>query len=768
MGVGGSNLLGSLSLTERIKSEKELLLKTDDISKMADSLFKFMFTRQEENEIWEIIDKPEDYIIALSTMIEKQFRVIGFTTKEGKPGEIYFLRMKKGAGSGSDADSGCQPEYKTPAGMSPQEATGYRSTQLKDHSKIIAFFYVRIFQILGSLLFIIKDIKLNNNVPRTSNLIRPYTQYPDVPRFVQSGGGLSTDKPIGPYEFLRRYLTPVTPEMMNRFSYLRGKTNIYSLATNLFFEFNKPDTITTYDINNTDSLTEAGKFILSSSSGEKVIKIRIANTHKITSVSSVPLDNLSGLEDAQLTALAYNSLILVLKYAPTGGARPTSAANEITLRIRSSTPNQEIVPSNVKSGLKYEFYASNDSPEVNFILQSFGSKGVTDEAFKQIIESAALFAVLKIDNTVKFAVSPEKAEKAANKVSKVGEAINPDKIKIRTIKEIYTKLKIGEKAADGKITMYEPHCIARAKQLLDPFSIEGTRLETKEFKEAYGEFPTTDICKFTAPDIKEDKSLADYIPTKIFAQLWGKIDGIDESQHKPIEEYIKILEAFVGSSSGGESSTKPLDMKELEKQKGEQNSLKDALATLSKAFKSDNTTAAAATATSFSDIKFKKSEKCKNVSGSFDIKPDSVDSVDSTIRDLRDVSQELLGYHVKTTKKITEFLKKLFKMEHMGDGTWKVIGIDKNVLFGGFPVLNSYTDIARDLLTEYYSGCETIYQKGVEKWNSHKKDAAAAPVPVPVAGAPVAGAAAPVPVPVPVPVPAPAPVAGAAAGSAPP
>ena len=134
--------------------------------------------------------------------------------------------------------------------------------------------------------------------------------------------------------------------------------------------------------------------------------------------------------------------------------------------------------------------------------------------------------------------------------------------------------------------------------------------------------------------------------------------------------------------------------------------------------------------TSFHDIKIKKPEEC-TTGESIRIENQVL------LNSLRDVSQELLGYHVNNIIEITKFLKSIFNISQRGDSTWEVKGVNNNVLFAGFPVLDILTDQAREILLKYYSGCETIYQKGVEIWKQDVKSKKAA---MPVAAAPVAAA----------------------------
>ena len=98
------------------------------------------------------------------------------------------------------------------------------------------------------------------------------------------------------------------------------------------------------------------------------------------------------------------------------------------------------------------------------------------------------------------------------------------------------------------------------------------------------------------------------------------------------------------------------------------------------------------------------------------------------------MSKKLLAYHVNHTVAIAKFLKTIFNISQRSDGSWKVEGPKSDILFAGFPVLDQLTDTARELLVDYYSGCEELYQKGVKIWSDEQ--GGVVPAPVANAGAP--------------------------------
>jgi hypothetical protein len=190
------------------------------------------------------------------------------------------------------------------------------------------------------------------------------------------------------------------------------------------------------------------------------------------------------------------------------------------------------------------------------------------------------------------------------------------------------------------------------------------------------------------------------------------------------DESMKIISAFIPPQG---SETRTLGTSDLADKDPERDSMKEAIKRMQTAFdvlnkNKDNLT-------SFHDIKIKKPEEC-TTGESIRIENQVL------LNSLRDVSQELLGYHVNNIIEITKFLKSIFNISQRGDSTWEVKGVNNNVLFAGFPVLDILTDQAREILLKYYSGCETIYQKGVEIWKEDVKSKAAVPAAAPVAAAP--------------------------------
>ena len=84
MGAGASTPFS------RISTGEQLLDKTKGIRQMSEALFKFMYTQWDQKDMWDIAKNPGDYVEALTELIQDQFTVLGYTTKDGRAGEIYF------------------------------------------------------------------------------------------------------------------------------------------------------------------------------------------------------------------------------------------------------------------------------------------------------------------------------------------------------------------------------------------------------------------------------------------------------------------------------------------------------------------------------------------------------------------------------------------------------------------------------------------------------------------------------------------------------
>jgi hypothetical protein len=211
----------------------------------------------------------------------------------------------------------------------------------------------------------------------------------------------------------------------------------------------------------------------------------------------------------------------------------------------------------------------------------------------------------------------------------------------------------------------------------------------------------------------------------------------------------KVLTAFV---SRKDSSAKgdPLAKADLGNS-GEKDSLQSALERLQTAF--DVTKGAKLDG--FGDISIASPKECANLDPTRNPleegKGHRLDKDSNLVRQLRDASQELLAYHVNKTVVLSDFLKELFTIKQRPNGTWEVKGINIKYLVLGFKGLDILTDQAREILVDYYEGCETIFQKkGLSKFKEVFKgeiaDAGPAAPPAP-AEPPAVPTAPPAPVP---------------------
>ena len=156
----------------------------------------------------------------------------------------------------------------------------------------------------------------------------------------------------------------------------------------------------------------------------------------------------------------------------------------------------------------------------------------------------------------------------------------------------------------------------------------------------------------------------------------------------------------------------------------------------------------------FGDISIAAPKECANLDPARNPleegKGHKLDKDSNLVRQLRDASQELLAYHVNKTVVLTDFLKELFTIKQRPNGTWEVKGINIKYLVLGFKGLDILTDQAREILVDYYEGCETIFQKkGLSKFKEVFKgevadaESAAPAVPMAPAAVPTAPAAVP-------------------------
>jgi hypothetical protein len=692
MGASQTKIFSALS-SSRITSRDEFVNKTRDMATMADQLFIFMYANFKPEEIWDISQKPEEYVTALSELIQHQFDIIGYMTDRTVQGEIYFRKF-----------SDLKPSE---GGGDPRKREIWR--QHVKNCNAIAFFFVRVFQILGAILFVL----LNNDLTLpTEDIVRSLIEEEDKNRAgflgkriyynttssrgIQRGG--STDNDLGPFEFLRRHLSENTDsQVTSAANAINPKLTVYSVDnTNLYVGITK-------DMGSTDpSKMPMNSFVM-------FIKLKIGDSDKsviqqtaVTILQTVPTEMTRGSKDLQFVRFRFprKNQGGVTRFSQT-----EQDENTITI-TKNIGQTDEIKRWKISSSKVVEMAKSSNT----------NSRTLNETQIRYILENIMLTYIKdregqfgyrkfkRIDTTIS---DTEKTKSLSSKY----EEIEPDKINNPVVRAAAKSFKDTPRV--GK------HCVNRALQLLDAKSIFG-----ENTSEAY-----TKICSFkVATDAKsgEKNNLTEYVPTKALSQLYGKIDLREEK----VKEAEAVFKAFIvtktSSPTEGQQFLSVDQITNEVKDKVEASSLQRALDRLQLAFnmvKNPNVK-------SFADIKLERPEFCgTNKAEKTELKSDSL------IRDLRDASQELLAYHISKTILMTEFLKRMFNIKQRPDGGWEVKGIKNSVLYAGFKGLDILTDQARELLVDYYEGCENIYQqKGVSKYKEFVEgEKAAATVAAPAA-----------------------------------
>ncbi len=681
----------SLSLSGRdTLSGEDLKRNSKEITEMSNALFQFMYTNWQPRDVWEIANDPSKYVIAISDMITAQFHVLGYKTKSGRIGEIYFQKwdaleppMDKdqlsAANSRNSSSNNAKVVEKRRSTRRQRSEAGYPAQ--KQNAEIIAFYFVRIFQILGAMLLVVKDINIPDYNPETgealtsavtSNALRNYAQQSHQvvsgfrpPTF--KGGArdnFSSAMPLGPYDFLRYYLRRISPEDLARFS-IKG----IRLDTNKEYMFNGSDTML-FEFTPYTGLNEIGAdnktfqkigFAVKTTSGNEKRYINISVKQIFFDISHTEEQTLSGYKAPsdrdEKTRLSSYPVRLTLEYDV-----PGKKSSVMLTRVSE-------LPSNLSLGVEYQF-SSDDLGMITF-LKSQGMHIRND--FVKILESISTFFLKQVNGSVEI-IKFDIVKKVETEDGKPSTKPPKNKSLETTHKELVNK-------------DYQPHCIARALQLLDPASINNFKTGTA----------ISNVC---VPKLGgTTKSLSEYVPTRSVGQLYGKINPLD---HKAS---IEVLKAFAQKDSSGD----PLTTDGVNNVPSEVTELQAAIKRLSTAFGIEYTNQR-----SLSGIEIKVSKKCDP---SKDLgKPVQVIRESNKFRDMKSASQQLLAYHLKQIIEISKFLKKIFNISQRPDGSWKVEGPKTELLFAGFETMNSLTDQARALLINYYAGCEEIYQKGVKAW----------------------------------------------------
>lgn len=763
MGAGGSSLGSSTFIPSASMDVKTFNDETLGLQQMADALFMFMFSRWDAREIWDIANKPEDYVIALSDLITNQFHVLGYRTDRNKAGEIYFMKYDGPQGSSSVSRGLAPPGHKKRDGTEyiddlTQKAVTYSTTgiaQQKQTAKIIAFYFIRLFQIMGSLLFVIRSIPIldeederqqsfdtgrrayTNEQSTLSPIFKPAQprqwgqpepmtrrernqaqriqqptrrnrvqgQAQGLVQRIQQGGAIPTNVFLGPYEFLREYVSKPPSESFKRAQGYTSNSTYYRLTDNLYFKYSPP--------------SESDPSIQDQNGRIDLRKIKaslclLAKTGTNPVIKDIPI-NIQ--QTSPPVIQSFNSLVSGLSSSMRRNINdPTANSAQLTsvtfkLGSRSSAdprtnPSYTVQIINSNKDIRAYLFTSINPNIVG------GNDILETASFTTILENCVTHAfILNGDQVIKYIVPKERDE------YKEGLRRDPNK-EVESIKGSTT---VDELYQPLRKRTYQPHCVARALQLLDRKYIDSRNIiNLPNIK--------TNICDTKFAGSIDGKKLNEYMPIKLLGGLYGKIDPkeyVRSSKKKEIDPTYEeinasasILEAFVGDKNKLQAA-KPLSIGELDKAKqpDEGDDLEKALTTIRAAF--DPNSSSKNILTSFADITAAKPAACSD--------PSSTMITGSTASKLQSISRQLLAEHAKHMVHISKFLQVIFNIKRRPDNTWRVEGPNTEILFAGFPVLDTLTDQARELLVDYYAGCENLYQKGVSVWSPPDVKPVAAP-----------------------------------------
>jgi hypothetical protein len=111
----------------------------------------------------------------------------------------------------------------------------------------------------------------------------------------------------------------------------------------------------------------------------------------------------------------------------------------------------------------------------------------------------------------------------------------------------------------------------------------------------------------------------------------------------------------------------------------------------------------------FPDAKLSPLNDCGNFAGISRLNPNA--DADAEIKKAIDAIKEMWKVQAEHTVKVAKFMTALFDVKKNKTGHWDVLGINKELYNAGLEYLeNKLTPIARELLIEYYSKCETTYK----------------------------------------------------------
>ena len=751
-----SSMGNSLSLSgPKEITGKQLELSSKEISTMSNELFRFMYTSWKPKDVWDIAENPDKYVIAISDMITTQFHVLGYKTRDKRMGEIYFRKWDDlEPPMGSDSTQMAMANSRNDRRLSNVQSNAGKLALLKkeikerkrtrrqraqagfpiqkQNAEIIAFYFVRIFQILGAMLLVVKDIDLpsygDDGEPTGKTSLdqkRDFAQgfYPSqvgvsgfkpsslsiderkrleiaeaalraseekkTPVATMAGGGnFDTKIALGPYEFLRYYLRKIDENDKMDFAN-NGITipsgNVYMLDKSrlLFFRYTQPKDADKINLKNGVE-QEFGLPVKegSSSTVEIVfVKVKVEDLFFSTK-TSVGIKELLGYKSPVEYGSAKKDLFptdITISFERRGGERSSS------VRMK----RDETTKDTLDYGMPYYIIDAD-----NNILDHLRGRYDPRSDFSIFLEQITLFYLVRKNNNLRIITLKEKTNSTNDdELNSITQTLKHPKMVAPTNKSLegaFTEL-------NNTKSDYRPHCVARALQLLDSASISDDKFTTGYAKSG--------VCKSSLGSATGKTSLSDYLPTRSVGQLYGKVNPTDYTNS------MKVLSAFVQKGSTGI----PVSVDDASKFPGEKDDLQSAIQRLATAFKVEYKDQK-----SFSEITSDIPTSCNSDKG----KEIKIDRQSQGYRDMKSASRQLLAYHLKSIIEISKFLKKIFNISQRGDGTWAVEGPKVELLFAGYDTLNTLTNQARAILIDYYSGCEEIYQRGLEKWQVETRKAA--------------------------------------------
>jgi len=415
-------------LPSKITSKEDFNLGNKEISQLADALFTFMYKESEnlEREVLDIVDNKNDYIIELSHLIDNHFNIIGFTSQTTTPGEIYFIKKK------------IRDELIS-------HDTKEHASKNENASRIIASFFIRIFQILGALLLVLKNVNLNDQGSTNTSYRREILGQ----QLLGQRGGATIPESLGPFEALRSVAKSITTEekaeILKQLSKQESEYYLIKLSENLFFYLKKLEYKTDSELELRVSAAEINK-----NQPGFIIKLKNKDTSTVSKPSNSP------------SSLIYRDFRIEIS-----DFFPGITKREFVVVAPSYISNLKIYPSSVTKKEQQEPYIVNFMFEygVNkkYIISQKESgmiiKGIIntmDAADKNNIAKILEEYIIFWFNTTSDGRAFELYEGATKKKG-VASVFNP---KDQIIKDQYEMLKDNRPSS-------QPHCIRRAIDLLN-------------------------------------------------------------------------------------------------------------------------------------------------------------------------------------------------------------------------------------------------------------------------------------------------------------